>query len=107
MTAWVYLSVAILLEIFGTLLLKLSDGFDKWHWGILSILCYVACFWFLAPALKVLPVGVVYAIWSGIGIAAIGIIGYFAFDEKLGATQLAFIAMIFIGAMGLRLTTTS
>jgi small multidrug resistance pump len=62
MMAWVLLGIAIVLEVTGTFLLKLSNGFEKWYWGALSITCYSACFWVLAPALKVLPVGVAYAV---------------------------------------------
>ncbi|SIN62398.1 small multidrug resistance pump [Parasphingorhabdus marina DSM 22363] len=107
MSGWGYLAIAIALEIVATTLLKLSDGFAKWHWGVLSIACYSACFWVLAPALKVLPVGVVYAIWSGIGIVAITVIGVFFFDERLAFLQFLFIALILIGAVGLQLTTTT
>lgn len=105
MGAWGYLAAAIALEIFATAFLKLSDGFAKWHWGLLSIMLYSACFWVLAPALKILPVGVVYAIWSGTGIVAITMIGMFFFDERLASLQFLFIAMILIGAVGLQLTT--
>ena len=104
MNAWIYLAIAIILEVTGTIFLKLSDGFEKWHWGIASIAFYSACFWALAPAMKVLPVGVVYAIWSGVGIVAISLIGIFAFDDRLSALQYVFIAMILTGAVGLNLT---
>ncbi len=106
MNAWIFLSVAIALEVMGTFLLKLSNGFENWQWGTLSIICYSACFWALAPAMKVLPVGVVYAIWSGVGIVAASLIGIFAFDERLGGLQFVFIAMILIGAVGLNLSIT-
>ena len=105
MTAWLFLAGAIALEVAGTFLLKLSNGFEDWRWGVLSIACYSACFWFLAPAMKVLPVGVVYAIWAGVGIVAASLIGVFAFDERLGAIQFLFIALVLIGAIGLNLTT--
>lgn len=107
MNAWIYLALAITLEVTGTFLLKLSDGFEKWHWGVLSIACYSACFWVLAPAMKVLPVGIVYAIWAGVGIVAAAAIGVLAFDEKLGAIQYVCIAMVLVGAIGLRVTTTT
>ncbi|HEX4846788.1 MAG TPA: multidrug efflux SMR transporter [Novosphingobium sp.] len=107
MNAWIYLGFAIALEIAGTFLLKFSNGFEKWHWGAASIACYSACFWVLAPAMKVLPLGVVYAIWSGVGIVAAALIGVFAFDERLGAIQYVFIAMVLIGAVGLNLSTAS
>lgn len=105
MSAWLFLAGAIVLEVLGTFLLKLSNGFENWRWGALSIACYSGCFWFLAPAMKVLPVGLVYAIWAGVGIVAAAIIGIFAFEERLGALQYGFIAMILIGAVGLNLTT--
>ncbi|NQX94381.1 MAG: multidrug efflux SMR transporter [Erythrobacter sp.] len=106
MSPWAFLGFAIALEVLGTFLLKLSDGFEKPLWGVLSIACYSACFWALAPAMKALPVGVVYAIWSGVGIVAASLIGLFAFDERLGALQFLFIAMIMIGAVGLQLTAS-
>jgi multidrug transporter EmrE-like cation transporter len=107
MNAWFLLLLAIALEVTGTFLLKFSEGFVKWHWGVLSILCYSACFWVMAPAMKVLPVGVVYAIWAGVGIVAAAVIGIIAFDEKLSAMQYLCIVLVLIGAVGLRFTTTS
>ena len=105
MTAWIYLGVAILFEIAGTSLLKLSNGFEKVHWGGLAIMAYWGSFWFLAPALKTIPVGVAYAIWAGVGIVAITIIGVLFFEQRLQFLQYLFISLILIGAVGLRLTT--
>ncbi len=107
MNAWIFLGLAIALEVTGTFLLKLSNGFEKWHWGALSIFCYSACFWMLAPAMKALPVGAVYAIWAGVGIVAAAVIGVFAFEEKLGAVQYICILLVLVGAVGLRATTTA
>ena len=106
MSAWIFLVLAIAFEVTGTFFLKLSSGFEKWHWGVLSIISYSASFWFLAPAMKIIPVGIVYAIWAGIGIVAASIIGVFVFSEHLGLLQYTFIAMILIGAVGLNMTTT-
>jgi small multidrug resistance pump len=105
MSAWLYLAAAIALEIAATFCLKVSNGFERPTWGVASLALYSACFWVLAPALKTIPVGVAYAIWAGVGIAAAGAIGAFAFGEKLGPLQLVFIALIMVGAVGLRLTT--
>jgi len=105
MTGWMYLAGAIMLEVAGTFLLKLSNGFALVHWGLLSIACYAACFLAFAPALKLIPVGVAYAVWSGIGIVAAALIGLFAFQERLGTMQLLSIALILAGAIGLRLST--
>lgn len=57
--------------------------------------------------MKVLPVGIVYAIWAGLGIVAAAAIGVFVFKESLGAIQYACILLVLVGAIGLRLTTTA
>lgn len=57
--------------------------------------------------MKVLPVGVVYAIWAGVGIVAAAIIGIAAFDERLGTIQYLCIAMVLVGAVGLRITSNA
>ena len=105
MSAWVLLSFAIIFEVIGTVFLKLSDGFSKMSWGTASIAFYWASFAFMAPAIKTIPVGVAYAVWSGVGIVAISIIGYFFFEQRLALFQFLFIALILIGAVGLRLST--
>jgi small multidrug resistance pump len=107
MNASLFLAAAIALEVTGTFLLKLSNGFEKWHWGALSIFCYSACFWVLAPAMKVLPVGIVYAVWAGVGIVAAALIGVFAFGERLAPVQMVCMALVLVGAVGLRLTTAT
>lgn len=107
MNPWILVALAIFFEVAGIFLLKLSDGFEKWHWGMLSIICYFACFWVLAPALKAMPVGVVYAVWAGVGIVTVTLMGIFAFDERLNALQYLCIALVLIGSIGLRLTTTA
>lgn len=107
MGPWVFLSVAILFEIIATAMLKASDGFEKPMWGVGSMLCYGLCFLFFAPALKLIPVGVAYAIWSGLGIVAISVVGVLVFGDKLNLYQIVFLSLIIIGAVGLRVTTTA
>ena len=104
MNAWIFLGLAIVFEVTGTFFLKLSSGFEKWQWGLASLATYSLSFWMLAPAVKVIPVGIAYAIWSGAGIVAISLIVLFAFGERLSALQFGFIAMILIGAVGLNLS---
>lgn len=106
MNAWMLLSLAIGFEVAGTLLLKLSNGFEKVAVGMGAMACYWICFIFLAPALKVIPVGVAYAVWAGLGIAIVTGFGVFIFDQKLGVAQYGFIGLILIGAIGLNLTTS-
>ena len=107
LSAWLFVALAIALEVAGTFLLKLSNGFEKWQWGSLSILCYSLCFWAIAPAMKVLPVGVVYAVWAGVGIVAATLIGVMAFGERLGPVQLGCIALVLVGVVGLRITAAA
>ncbi|MEL6362455.1 MAG: multidrug efflux SMR transporter [Pseudomonadota bacterium] len=106
MSAWILLAFSIVLEICGTTLLKLSDGFDKPLIGFAAIAAYTGSLWLFAPALKVIPIGIAYAIWAGAGIMTVSVIGFFFFNQSLGALQYLFIALILIGAVGLRLTTT-
>ena len=105
MTAWLFLAGAIGFEIIGTFCLKLSNGMAVRLWGVIAILCYGVCFTLLAPAMKSLPVGIVYGVWSGVGIAAAALIGLVAFGERLDALQLLFMAFIFIGVVGLQLSS--
>jgi multidrug transporter EmrE-like cation transporter len=107
MNAWALLALAIALEIVGTSLLKLSDGFARPWIGVASMAAYSACFWLLAFAITKIPVGVAYAIWSGVGILAIAVIGWIAFRQSLSVMQIGFIALILIGAVGLNLSTPS
>lgn len=105
MTGWTYLGVAIVLEIAATTMLKLSDGLARWQWAAGSIALYAVCFLALAPALKTIPVGIAYAVWSGVGIIAMAIIGIIYFDQKLSLLQIGCIALVLIGAIGLRAST--
>lgn len=104
-SAWFYLAVAIALEISATLCLKLSNGFTDLKFGIASLVLYCLCFAFFAPALKHLPMGVMYAIWCGAGILGIAILGYLLFDQALSPAQMCFIGLIVAGTVGLNLTT--
>lgn len=105
MNAWLLLGGAIALEIAATSLLKASNGFTRPLYGVGSIMLYSVCFWLLAFAFTRIPVGVAYAVWSGIGIAAITVIGLVLFRQSLTLSQLGFIALIAVGAIGLCLST--
>lgn len=105
MNAWVFLAFAIVLEIVGTSLLKMSQGFARPWIGAASIVAYSICFWLMAFAITRIPVGVAYAIWSGVGILAIALIGWLAFRQSLSLAQIGFIALILVGVVGLNLST--
>ena len=105
MQVWIFLGLAIAFEVAGTLLLKASNGFEKMGLGMAAIGCYMVCFWLFAPVLKVLPAGVAYVIWAGVGISMVAILSFVLFKQSLSAAQMAFIGLIITGAIGLNLTT--
>jgi small multidrug resistance pump len=104
---WLMLYVAIGFEVVGTTSLKLANGFARPGWFVLCLALYGVSFGMLAMSLKTLPVGVAYAIWSGVGTVLIALIGILWFAEAASPLRLLFIAMILIGAVGLNLTTSS
>jgi small multidrug resistance pump len=105
MNAWVLLALAILCEIAGTSLLKASQGFAKPLFGMASMSCYGLCFWLLAFAFTRIPMGIAYAIWSGVGVVAVAVIGWLVFRQSISLTQAGFIVLTLIGTTGLYLTT--
>jgi len=105
MNAWVLLALAIAFEIAGTSLLKASHGFTKPVFGMASMACYGLCFWLLAFAFTRIPIGIAYAIWSGVGVVAIALIGWLAFRQSLSLYQTGFILMTIVGTTGLYLVT--
>jgi quaternary ammonium compound-resistance protein SugE len=103
--AWIHLIVAGLLEIFWAICLKYTDGFSKLWPSVLTIAGMIASFYFLAQALKTIPVGTGYAIWTGIGAAGTAILGIILFSESAAWSRLACIGLIVAGIVGLKLTS--
>lgn len=103
--AWVSLFVAGLLEIFWAISLKYADGFSKPWPSLLTAVGMIASFYFLAQALKTIPVGTGYAVWTGIGAAGTAILGIVLFAESAALPRLACIGMILAGIIGLKLTS--
>ena len=101
--AWVYLTLAIVFEIAGTTALKMSEGFMRLAPSLLILPAYAVSFGFLAVAVRDIPIGVAYAIWSAVGTAAIAAIGIALFREPLTLAKAAFIGVIIIGVVGLQL----
>jgi small multidrug resistance pump len=95
----VWLALAIGSEIVATTSLKLSDGFTKPLPSVVVVLGYAISFYALSISLRSFPLGVVYAIWSGIGTAAIVLIGFFLFREMLDAVKVAGIGLIIVGVV--------
>jgi len=94
-----WLALAIGSEIVATVSLKLSDGFTKPIPSVVVVLGYAMSFYALWISLRTIPLGVVYAIWSGIGTAAIVVIGLFLFRETLDAVKVVGIGLIITGVV--------
>ena len=105
MKPWLFLVAAIALEVTGTTLMKLSSGMTKWFPTVGMYLAYGTCMACLAVALKDLPIGSVYAIWSGVGTALIVGIGSMWFRESITLHKLFWIGLIIVGVVGLKLSS--
>ncbi len=101
---WLYLVLAILLEVCGTTCMKLSEGFTKLVPSILLFVFYTLSFGMLTMALKKLEVSVAYAVWSGMGTALIATIGVLWFKEPVTALKLISLGLIILGVVGLNLS---
>lgn len=102
---WFYLLVAGLFEISWAVGLKFSHGFTQIVPSILTVIGMIASFYFLALALKNLPLGTAYAIWTGIGTIGTVIFGIILFKEPVTALRLFCVALIVCGITGLKLLT--
>jgi small multidrug resistance pump len=104
---WIWLFVAILLEVAATVFLKLSNGFSKLVPTVIMALLYGISFFPLAIALKKMDVSVAYAVWSAVGTAMVTIMGTFLFHEKISLVKVGGIALIILGVVALNLTERS
>jgi small multidrug resistance pump len=95
--AW--LALAIGTEVVATTALKLSNGFQQLGWAAVVVIGYGISFYALSVALRTIPLGVVYAVWSGVGTAVIVVIGWVLFREVLDSVKLAGIGLIIIGVV--------
>ncbi len=101
---WILLLAAIVTEVAGTTLLKLSDGMKNLAPTVGSMLLYLVSLALLGMSLHKIDVSVAYAIWSGLGTALIVLLGIFLFGEAVTWSKILFIALIVFGAVGLNLT---
>lgn len=102
---WIFLFIAGLLEISWAVGLKFSHGFAKLTPAIFTVACMIFSFYFLALALKQLPLGTAYAIWTGIGTIGTVVFGIILFKEPVTILRLVCIGFIVSGIVGLKLIT--
>lgn len=101
---WIWLFVAILLEVAATVFMKLSNGFSKLMPTLIMALLYGISFFPLAIALKKMEVSTAYAVWSAVGTALVTMLGMFLFKETMSLMKVFAIAMIIVGVVALNLT---
>ena len=105
-SAWVVLLLAGLLEIVWAVSMKASEGFTRHQYTAITIVAAGVSFWLLGIALKTLPVGTAYAVWTGIGAIGAAVLGILFFDEPATLARIACIALIVGGILGLRLLSS-
>jgi quaternary ammonium compound-resistance protein SugE len=105
--AWIYLVIAGLLEIVWAIGLKYTEGFSKLWPSVVTIFAMIASFSLLSTALKTIPVGTGYAIWTGIGAAGTAIIGMVFLGESREVMRILCIVLIVAGVVGLKFASAS
>lgn len=103
MNNWLCLAIAIVSETVATTALKASEGFSRPLPSILVVVGYGLAFYFLSLTLRTIPLGVTYAVWSGVGIVLVTVAGWVLFGQKLDAGALAGIGLILAGVLVMNL----
>ena len=103
--AWVFLGIAGIMEVFWSTCLKLSEGFTKL--GFSALTGMLISFGLLSQAMKTLPLGMAYGIWTGIGALGAVLVGLVLFKEPATAGRMFFAALLLIGIVGLKITSPS
>ena len=106
-SVYVLLFLAIALEVIGTTALQMSQQFTRPGPIVVLVLCYMAAFYCLSVTLKVIPVGIAYAIWGGLGIVLISIVGIVLFRQKLDLPAIIGMALIIVGVLVVNLFSKS
>jgi len=104
---WTYLAIAGLLEIAWAVGLKYTEGWTRLVPSLITGALMIASFYFLSLAVKTLPIGTAYAVWTGIGTVGAAILGMFLFDEPRDIVRIACIFLIIAGIAGLKLTSAN
>jgi small multidrug resistance pump len=104
MLPWIYLSAAIVTEVVGTVFLRFTDGFTRPVPSTVVVVTYVVSLWLTALALRELEISLAYAVWAGVGTAAVAIIGMTALGETVNGLKLASIGLVIGGVVGLNLS---
>ena len=100
---WLYLAIAIVSEVVATSALKAAEGFTRWVPSLVVVVGYASAFYFLSLTLRSIPLGVAYAIWSGVGVVLVSLMGWLLYRQSLDAAALIGIGLIVAGVLVLNL----
>lgn len=99
MQPWIFLSIAIISEVIATSCLKASEGFTRFWPSVVVVIGYLLAFYLLSLTLKTIPVGIAYAVWSGVGIVLIAMVGWLFLGQKLDMPAIIGLVFIITGVM--------
>mgnify|MGYP001263643158 FL=1 len=99
MQPWVFLSIAIVSEVIATSCLKASEGFTRFWPSVVVVIGYLLAFYLLSLTLKTIPVGIAYAVWSGVGMVLIAMVGWLFLGQKLDMPAIIGLVFIITGVM--------
>jgi len=100
---WIYLAIAIVSEVVATSALKAAEGFTRLGPSVLVVVGYASAFYFLSLTLRTIPLGIAYAIWAGVGVALVALVGWVLYHQSLDTAALIGIALIVSGVIVLNL----
>ena len=105
--SFVYLTIAVIAEVIATSALKASEEFTRLWPSVIVVVGYSVAFYLLSLCLRTIPLGVMYAIWSGLGVFLTGIVGWVVYKEHLDAPALIGMALILGCVLGIRMFSTT
>lgn len=103
MSGFIYLTMAIVAEVIATTMLKASEGFTRLWPSLAVVVGYAVAFWGLSMVVKTMPLGIVYAIWSGMGIVLVSIAAVFVYQQKLDLPAVIGMGLIISGVLVINL----
>jgi small multidrug resistance pump len=102
---WIYLTLAILTEVIGTVFIKMSAGFSRLVPSVLMVVFYLISYFFFNLSLKKIELGTAYAIWSGLGIVLLATLGAIFFKEQLSLVKVLAMVLIIVGVVVLNISS--
>ena len=103
--SWIFLFLAVIFEVVWASTMKLSQGFSILKYDILTIVGMLVSFGFLTLAMKKLPLGIAYPIWTGIGAVGAILVGALIFKDKVPSLTWVFVLMLVVGLIGIKITS--